>query len=58
MEQKRRPWIGFLGLLVMLTGCGMLVFSRETTMAGIAALAVGTVVLVWAIMTGNLKLFG
>ena len=58
MERKRKPWIGFLGLLVMLTGCGMLVFNQETTIVGIVVLVIGTIVLVWAMMTGNLKLFG
>lgn len=56
MERKRRPWIGFLGLVGLLVGCGMI--GTDAYLFGIGMVAAGTIVLVWALMTGNLKLFG
>ncbi len=57
-EKKKRPWIGFIGMLVLLVGLCAAFNNQETPTFGCVVSAVGGVVLVWALATGNVKTMG
>lgn len=60
--KKRYPIIGFVGLLMMLGGClnvwSLDLYANPAGWLWIAALVAGVVILVYALMSGNIKLFG
>ena len=60
--KKRYPIIGFVGLLFLLGGClnvwSLDLYANPAGWVWIAVIVVGMVVLVYAMMTGNIKLFG
>ena len=59
-EPKRRPWIGFIGLVLLLFGCllSSVAHGELCILGSIGLLAVGLALLVYALFTGNMKLFG
>jgi len=59
-EPKKRPWIGFIGLVLLLFGCGLSAVAHGDLciLGSIGLLAVGLGLLVFALFTGNMKMFG
>lgn len=57
-EKKRRPWIGFIGLLILLGGLCAAFTNQQAPTFGCILAAVGGLVLVWALATGNIKTIG
>lgn len=55
-EKKNKPVIGFAGLLLL--AAGFCAFSLGGKGFAMALLAIGAIVLGYALFTGNLKLFG
>lgn len=56
MEKKRKPVIGFFGMILLLIGLCM-VFNQPSALGGGLAIG-GGIILVYALLTGNIKLFG
>ena len=54
-EKRKRPIIGFIGMILLIIGV-IVVFSNVT--AGLIVGVIGLAVLVFALFTGNVKLFG
>ena len=55
MERKRKPWLGLVGLVLLLGGVFL---SCQRVGWGVALGAVGGLVLIYALVTGNVTLFG
>lgn len=60
---KKRPWIGFVGILIMMFSCVLAfviqaISSYSGFTIGMFVFIVGLLTLMWALFTGNLKLFG
>ncbi len=54
-RRKPRPIIGFLGMAVIILGCGMIDFN---ICIGAPLLIVGIAFVVYALFTGNVKIWG
>lgn len=54
-EKQRKPWIGFAGMLLIIAGA---LLSCQEAGWGVAVVAVGGGVLIYALVTGHVKLFG
>lgn len=55
--EKKHPVIGLIGILVILGGVGMMCASQGG-LASIIVTVAGVGILVYALITGNVKLFG
>ena len=54
-KREPRPIIGFLGMVVIIFGCGLIDFN---ICIGTPLLIVGIAFLVYALFTGNVKFWG
>jgi hypothetical protein len=54
-EKRRRPGIGFAGILIIILGT---IVACSKIELGIIIAIVGTLVLGYALLTGNVKIFG
>jgi hypothetical protein len=57
VEKKKNPGLGFLGMLIMFVGLIFAVVSGSIG-TGMAILAIGAVILVAALASGNVKMLG
>lgn len=57
-EKKRRPWIGFVGLVMLIIGLCAAFGNQQAPTFGCILSAAGGIVLVWALATGNIKTVG
>ena len=55
MHEQRRPWLGFAGMLLLIAGG---IVSCQNASVGIIVVIIGAGVLGFALITGNVKLFG
>ena len=53
--QKKKPWLGFAGMLLLIAGG---IVSCQNASVGIVVVIIGAGVLGFALITGNVKLFG
>ena len=56
MYKNKKPWLGFIGLLLIIPGCALV--NSKAWFLSISLIVVGIGLLVWAMFTGNLTLFG
>lgn len=57
MERQRKPWIGFVGILIILAGV-LSWFSSASLTTSCVVLTVGIIILVYALMSGHIKFLG
>jgi zinc-ribbon domain len=56
--RAKNPAIGFMGLLIIFAGIGLFCVFGKNIWPGSIVTALGAAVLIYALVTGNIKLFG
>ena len=57
-SEKKNPAIGFFGILIALAGFGLCAISGNNFWLPVIVIAAGVGILVYALATGNIKMFG
>lgn len=57
-DQKKNPAIGLAGILIALAGIALCAFSGNNIWLPVIVIAAGVGILVYALATGNIKMFG